>query len=121
MCYFLIYLGNRIDIKKYQVISSGNKSSKSRKSNKSEAKELQYSDGTYVGEIHNFLPHGLGKYYYNTGEMYIGNFEQGNCSGYGSHYDTLGHLQYCSLNSTKSTTPSWSINNDNDNENKRTQ
>lgn len=23
MCYFLIYLGNRIDIKKYQVISSG--------------------------------------------------------------------------------------------------
>lgn len=75
----------------------GNKSSKSNRSDIKTIKttELVYSDGTYVGEFYNSLPHGLGKYYYNTGELYIGNFEQGNCSGYGSHYNTLGHLQYC--------------------------
>ena len=74
-----------------------NMGTKSSKLNKSEAKtsEIVYSDGTYVGEIHSSLPHGLGKYYYNNGELYIGNFEQGNCSGYGSHYDTVGQLVYC--------------------------
>lgn len=54
-----------------------------------------YSDGFYEGEMKNSLPHGLGKFYYNTGEQYIGNFEQGYLCGNGSYYNSEGQLIYC--------------------------
>lgn len=59
--------------------------------NKSSKKEsATYSEGSYVGEMKNSLSHGLGKFYYNTGEQYIGNFEQGYLSGNGSYYNNAG-------------------------------
>lgn len=57
--------------------------------------ELYFADGVYYGSIKFNQPHGLGKYWYNSGEYYIGEFFQGYMSGNGSYYDQEGFLVYC--------------------------
>lgn len=57
--------------------------------------ELYFTDGVYYGSVQLDQPHGLGKYWYNSGEYYVGEFVQGHMCGNGSYYDQEGFLVYC--------------------------
>ena len=53
-----------------------------------------FSNGKYIGEIKNGLPHGLGKLYYAHGGEYDGNWKDGERHGLGSYSYSDGRRSF---------------------------
>lgn len=48
--------------------------------------KLQFKDAVYYGEVLNNKMHGVGKLYFNNGNVYVGQFCNGKFHGYGEYY-----------------------------------
>ena len=59
------------------------------------------SDGKYIGEIKNGLPHGQGKLYYVHGGKYDGNWYDGDRDGVGSYSYSDGRISFGKYNKGK--------------------
>jgi hypothetical protein len=52
---------------------------------------INYTDGKFIGEVHNGKPDGQGTLIFNNGDKYIGEFKQGQREGKGTHIHHDGH------------------------------
>lgn len=49
--------------------------------------EIVYENGdVYKGEIHKYKKHGTGELKLKNGNRYVGNFEEGEITGFGTYY-----------------------------------
>lgn len=52
---------------------------------------ITYTDGKFIGEVHNGKPDGKGTLIFNNGDKYIGEFKQGQKEGHGTFFHHDGH------------------------------
>ena len=48
-------------------------------------KSKTFGKDTYVGDLSDNKPHGLGKMYKSTGDLFLGNFNKGKAEGKGAY------------------------------------
>jgi len=53
---------------------------------------LNYSNGTYVGDLVNGEPHGSGTFTWNSGNTYTADFVDGSRTGTGTYTWTTGEI-----------------------------